>query len=95
MTEITTTLRDVDTEALREIAPNTGAYVNEVDPTEPNWQTTLYGGNWERLSKAKAKYDPSGVFWCKNCVGSELWERQGPYGIENGVGQSLVRLCLK
>lgn len=92
-TRVTTNLRDVQVPALRKLAPHTGAYVNEVDPTEPDWQETLYGDNYPRLMEAKQKWDPSGVFWCKHCVGSELWDAVGPYGIENGVGQSLVKLC--
>jgi hypothetical protein len=92
---VTTDLRDTRTEALRQLAPNTGAFVNEVDPTEPDWQNTLYGDNYPPLLEAKEKWDPRGVFWCKHCVGSELWDAVGPYGIENGVGQSQVKLCRK
>ncbi|EXJ78850.1 hypothetical protein A1O1_09252 [Capronia coronata CBS 617.96] len=34
---VTDLLRDVEVEALRQLAPNTGAYINEADPAEPNW----------------------------------------------------------
>lgn len=90
---VTHRLRDEQVEALRQIAPDSGAYVNEVDPTILDWQQALYGANYARLMEVKAKWDPSGVFWCKHCVGSELWDAVGDKGIENGVGQSKVRLC--
>lgn len=94
-TDVTVPLRDVQVEALRKLAPDTGAYVNEVDPTEPNWHETLYGENYDRLLETKKMWDPKGTFWCKHCIGSDLWETLGPDGIENGVGQSLVKLCRK
>ena len=43
--------------------------------------------------EVKAKWDPKGIFWCKHCVGSELWDAVGDEGIENGVGQGKVKLC--
>lgn len=92
---LTTQLRDVETQALRDLAPDTGAFVNEVDPTEPEWEATLYGQNYDRLIETKTKWDRTGVFWCNHCIGSDLWEAVGPDGIENGVGQSLVKLCRK
>jgi hypothetical protein len=70
-----------------------GAYANEADPTEPNWQDTFYGKHYPRLLSLKKRWDPNGVFWYKNGVGSELWEPRGTYGIENGVGQNPIQLC--
>ncbi|KAK5174977.1 uncharacterized protein LTR77_000113 [Saxophila tyrrhenica] len=78
-------LRNARVEALRQLAPDTGAYVNEVDPTEPEWQDTLYGDQYSRLLEAKSKWDPTGVFWCQHCVSSELWDADDPYGLENRV----------
>lgn len=89
----TNELRDVSVEALRELAPNTGTYMNEADPTEPDWQRSLFGENYDKLLKVKRKWDPAGVFWCHHCVGSELWMFEGDDGLENGIGQSLGRLC--
>jgi len=93
MKEMTTQLRDVRNPALVALAPDSGAYRNEADPTEPNWQETFYGTNYPRLLQIKKEVDPTGVFWCKACVGSELWDAQGNDGVDNGVGQSQVRLC--
>ena len=85
----------MQTNALRKLAPDTGAYVNEVDPTEPNWHFALYGDNFDRLNDIKKKWDPKGLFWCKHCIGSDYWEQIGEYGINNGVGQNHVKLCWK
>lgn len=91
---ITTRLRLNETQSLRDLAPDTGAYVNEADPTEPSWRETFYGANYERLFEVKKRWDPRGVFWFKNAVGSEeMWEAEGEFGVENGVGQNPVRLC--
>lgn len=91
--QITTSLRTQDVQVLRDLAPDMGAYVNEADPTEPNWKDTFYGENYPRLLALKKQWDPHGVFWYKNAVGSEIWEPQGSHGIENGVGQKPVQLC--
>ncbi|PBP20351.1 FAD-binding domain-containing protein [Diplocarpon rosae] len=58
---------------LRRLAPDTGAYYNEADPYEPDWQNSLFGQNYPRLAAIKAKYDPNGLLWCPHCVGSEAW----------------------
>jgi FAD/FMN-containing dehydrogenase len=92
---ITTDLREVRVPALRDIEPESGAYMSESDPTEVDWQRTKYGVNYAGLLKIKQHYDPRGVFWCTQCVGSELWDTIGDFGVENGVNQNIVRLCRK
>jgi len=52
-----------------------------------------YGANYEKLLGIKDQWDPEGVFWNKNGVGSDLWEPVGLWGSENGVGQNPVQLC--
>lgn len=59
------------TEALRKLSPETGAYFNEADPYEPDWQQAFFGKNYDRLKEIKEKYDPNHVLWCRQCVGSE------------------------
>ncbi|EHL03816.1 hypothetical protein M7I_0006 [Glarea lozoyensis 74030] len=61
-------------EALRQLAPDSHAYVNEADPNEPNFQRTFWGDNYERLLAIKRKYDPTDVLWCHPCVGNEGWK---------------------
>lgn len=90
---VTTELRDVRAQALRDLEPDSGAYMSESDPTEPHWQRTKFGSLYGRLLQIKKRWDPAGVLWCKQCVGSELWETRGGFGVENGVGQNKVRLC--
>lgn len=88
---LTEDLRNVRTEALRELAPDMGAYVNEADPTEPEWQQTFWGDNYARLAKLKKKWDPNGVFWCRPCVGSEEWVVEGG----DAIGQHEGKICRK
>ncbi|KAG6364823.1 hypothetical protein INS49_006427 [Diaporthe citri] len=63
-------------EKLRKLAPNTGAYINEADINEPDWQSSFYGPNYPRSSQIKQKYDPDQLLWCPHCPGSEAWVQQ-------------------
>ncbi|KAJ7107420.1 hypothetical protein C8R44DRAFT_885433 [Mycena epipterygia] len=57
--------------------PNAGAYSNEADVMEPNFQTTFFGPNYAKLSAIKAKYDPDDLFIVRAGVGSERWDEWG------------------
>ncbi|KAK5083506.1 hypothetical protein LTR05_006008 [Lithohypha guttulata] len=96
---VTSALRDVTVPALKSLAPVSGAFINEADPTNPDWKHDYFGSNYERLLKIKHTYDPRDVFWCKPCVGWDEWEIvDGPDNLpmaEWGVGQSSGRLCRK
>ncbi|KAI9933667.1 hypothetical protein MW887_008140 [Aspergillus wentii] len=59
--------------ALRQLAPDSGAYFNEANPYEIDWQWSFFGPNYARLHEIKQKYDPEGILWCHHCVGSERW----------------------
>ncbi|KAG0236152.1 hypothetical protein BGW42_004036 [Actinomortierella wolfii] len=61
------------TDHLRRITPGMGAYQNEADPNEPNFQQNFFGSNYSRLKSIKKKYDPRSLFVCRRCVGSENW----------------------
>ncbi|KAL2833633.1 hypothetical protein BJY01DRAFT_259796 [Aspergillus pseudoustus] len=50
-----------------------GAYLNEADPNQPDWQHVFYGDNYDRLLGIKRKYDPDGTFYALTGVGSEEW----------------------
>ncbi|KXH60421.1 hypothetical protein CSAL01_05702 [Colletotrichum salicis] len=72
-------------EALRELDPTSGAYLNELrlcsqrsqaSTFEPGWQTSFFGVNYPLLRFIKARYDPNDLLWCPNCVGSEGWVQQ-------------------
>lgn len=62
---------------LRAIVPNGGAYVSESNYFQENWQQAYWGGNRARLRDVKRKYDPTGLFFVHNGVGSEEWSRDG------------------
>jgi FAD/FMN-containing dehydrogenase len=56
---------------LADATPGAGSYVNETDYFQPDWQRAFWGGNYEKLLAIKRKYDPTGLFVCHHCVGSE------------------------
>jgi hypothetical protein len=65
------------TEKLRELSPDTGVYFNEADSYEPEWQIAFWGNTgYSLLKKAKERYDPGNVLWCRRCVGSEALVEQ-------------------
>jgi FAD/FMN-containing dehydrogenase len=63
--------------ALRVAAPDTGAYVNECDYFQDNWQRAFWGPNYPRLARIKRRYDPDGLFTVHHGVGSEVWSADG------------------
>ncbi|KAJ5326779.1 hypothetical protein MYU51_001695 [Penicillium brevicompactum] len=56
--------------ALRQLAPDSGSYINEANSYEPDWQWSFWGPNYPRLEAIKQKYDPDNILWCRTCVGS-------------------------
>lgn len=75
---------------LRDVTPEGGAYLNEADVAEPNWQDSFWGDNYPKLLEVKEKWDPKDVFYVHHGVGSEGWEvRDGNGGVPTQNG----RLC--
>ncbi len=62
---------------LRMLAPRGGSYVSESNFFEDDWQHSYWGSNYERLAAIKKKYDPAGLFFVHNGVGSEEWSADG------------------
>ncbi|MGH9739461.1 MAG: BBE domain-containing protein [Candidatus Acidiferrales bacterium] len=62
---------------LRRVAPDGGAYVSESNYFEKRWQHAYWGRNYRRLLAAKKKYDPEGLFFVHNGVGTEEWSGDG------------------
>ncbi|KAK4939649.1 hypothetical protein LTR10_020149 [Elasticomyces elasticus] len=60
--------------AMKAQAPDTGAYMNEADRMDPDYQTDFYGSNYAKLLSIKQRYDPLGVFYCPTCVGSSAFK---------------------
>ncbi len=55
----------------------TGAYVSESNYFDTDWQQSYWGKNYPRLLKVKETYDPEGLFFVHNGVGSEDWSGDG------------------
>jgi FAD/FMN-containing dehydrogenase len=62
---------------LRAVAGETGSYVSESNYFEKGWQQSYWGSNYARLAQVKSKYDPDGLFFVHNGVGSEGWSADG------------------
>ena len=56
---------------------DSGAYSNEANVEEPDFKTTFYGPNYQRLSSIKSTYDPEDLFIVRTGVGSERWDAAG------------------
>lgn len=63
--------------ALEKATPGSGAYLNEGNWAQPEWQQVFYGDSYERLRQIKAKYDPNDLFYGLTAVGSEAWTQDG------------------
>jgi len=62
---------------LRAIVSNGAAYVSESNFFQEDWQQAYWGSNHSRLAAVKKKYDPAGLFFVHNGVGSEEWSEDG------------------
>jgi hypothetical protein len=62
---------------LKKLDPRGGAYLNEADVQEPEFQSVFYGSNYQRLLKIKKKYDPQDVLYAKTAIGSDGWSEGG------------------
>lgn len=56
---------------------DSGAYSNEADVREPDFQRTFFGANYPRLLHVKKLYDPDDLFIVAAGVGSERWDAAG------------------
>ncbi|KAK5994310.1 VAO-type flavoprotein oxidase [Cladobotryum mycophilum] len=58
---------------LEAATPGAGAYNNEANWEQPNFQQTFYGSTYDKLKLIKKIYDPQNVFYGLTAVGSEAW----------------------
>lgn len=59
---------------IEKVTPGAGAYINEGDFQQRDWQDVFFGANYGRLLEIKRRYDPKGLFYNRIAVGSEKWE---------------------
>lgn len=73
---------------LRKVSPAGGAYGNEADIGEPDWQQAFWGENYPRLLELKKKYDPTELLYVHHGVGSEGWavNDNGIVGVQSTDG---------
>ena len=71
---------------LRKLAPDMGCYMNEGNPAIEDWKKAFFGENYPRLLEIKKAWDPEGVFWCRTCVGNDMWEVVGGTAIDQDAG---------
>lgn len=50
----------------------TGAYVNYIDPLQPDWKQMYYGGNYARLLEIKRNVDPDSFFNFQQGIASDF-----------------------
>ncbi|KAK0472774.1 FAD-binding domain-containing protein [Armillaria novae-zelandiae] len=55
-------------DVLRDFTPTSGAYLNEADVYEPNYEASFWGAHYDRLVSIKKKYDPDHLLDCWRCV---------------------------
>lgn len=68
---------NVEVPILKALEKGMGAYLNEADPSEANFQESFWGDSYERLYKIKQHIDPKGLFITRRGVGSEDWDENG------------------
>jgi Berberine and berberine like len=60
---------------IKKALPSAGSYVAESDFFEESWQASFWGSNYPRLLAVKDRYDPEGLFFVHQGVGSERYSR--------------------
>ncbi|KAL5115093.1 hypothetical protein ACEQ8H_007008 [Pleosporales sp. CAS-2024a] len=71
----------------RDVTPSSGAYLNEADRLEPDWQQSFFGANYARLLAIKKEMDPRDNLWAHDAVGSEGWQVESIDGVSNENGK--------
>ncbi|KAF4513234.1 hypothetical protein G6O67_000532 [Ophiocordyceps sinensis] len=80
------TMTNVAVEKLKALEPDMGAYLNEANPYERDFQRAFWGANYERLYAIKKTQDPTGLFIARKGVGSEDWDDAGLCRVGHGDG---------
>jgi hypothetical protein len=81
-------LTDVVLGPIRDVTQGGGAYANEADIAEPDWQQAFWGSNYARLLTVKEKWDPTELFYVHHGIGSEGWVvDDGDRGVQTQDGK--------
>ncbi|KAI7779934.1 hypothetical protein LA080_000146 [Diaporthe eres] len=75
----------------KEATPGGGAYHNEADVGEQDWQHAFWGDHYPRLLEIKKKWDPTDLFYVHHGVGTEEWHVVD--GGSGGVQTQNGKLC--
>jgi hypothetical protein len=71
-------ITNIEVPILKSLEPGQmGAYLNEADANEADFQTSFWGENYGRLYEIKQKWDSNGLFISRRGVGSEDWDDDG------------------
>lgn len=71
-------LVDVYAPAFDEATPDSGVYLNEIDPWyKGDFKTNFYGSNYDKLLSIKHKHDPDHLFYGHHAVGSDEFTIDG------------------
>ena len=71
-------ITNVEVPLLKSLEPGKmGAYMNEADADETDFQESFWGDNYPRLREIKALRDPYDLFIVRKGVGSEDWDDSG------------------
>lgn len=60
--------------SLETLTPGSGAYLNEANFEQSNFQQDFYGANYPKLLQVKRVWDPDNLFYATTAVGSEAFE---------------------
>lgn len=71
--ELQQQMSDVVVPIIEAATPGSGAYMNEADWAQPNFQDVFFGRNYAKLLEVKQKWDPTGLFYAVAAVGSEAY----------------------
>ncbi|KAJ5052218.1 uncharacterized protein L3040_001977 [Drepanopeziza brunnea f. sp. 'multigermtubi'] len=55
------------------VTPGSGAYMNEANYRQPDYQNAFFGANYAKLLAVKEAWDPDSLFYATAGVGSETW----------------------
>ncbi|MCJ1396147.1 hypothetical protein MMC18_009036 [Xylographa bjoerkii] len=66
-------ITDIVVPQLAALTPESGTYLNEADFQLATWKGDLFGRNYGKLRRVKAKYDPEDLFYATKAVGSDAW----------------------